>query len=509
MNSLMIKKYTGKHKIVLAGPGAGKTHNMIKKVMEAMDNIESHRYIVVITYTNAATNEIKQRLSKLVSVPDNVYIGTIHSFMIRFIIEPYLKIVYEDMPNKKSYVEYNMEDINKIKDSKLRSIRRKILKDKLKQNGKISFDEIITLSDGILKKQEIREALSKRIKYLFVDEFQDANNKQAEVIESIRKGKHTKIECVGDPEQYIMSFSYKGTSLPTPKFIKIPFKKFEQKKMYEFEIIKENHRSSKNIVDFINNFNFNLQQKKVSDNAIRNINDIPVYFINNFDLNDVINNFKTLYDQNKSIIKDKSILYLSKANSNVSKISKILNLQNTTEISVSGAIRNTLKLLENISGETANEYMEEKNISLIQLRVKLSKLSNEIYVNNDIKLVENFIEDEFEINIDKNIKIEAMIKEYKNKFIVSNKTKNNIICMNIHNSKGLEAGSILVIAKDNNELSKWLERDYNIRCNDTEDTCRLGYVAFSRAKELLAIACLEEIDLNNMNILKELNVFII
>ncbi|KUP08425.1 hypothetical protein Q75_02880 [Bacillus coahuilensis p1.1.43] len=36
--------------------------------------------------------------------------------------------------------------------------------------------------------------------------------------------------------------------------------------------------------------------------------------------------------------------------------------------------------------------------------------------------------------------------------------------------------------------------DKQSRFKDKQDTCRIGYVAFSRAKEFLCIACLEEID---------------
>ncbi|MBP6664776.1 MAG: ATP-binding domain-containing protein, partial [Chitinophagales bacterium] len=62
----------------------------------------------------------------------------------------------------------------------------------------------------------------------------------------------------------------------------------------------------------------------------------------------------------------------------------------------------------------------------------------------------------------------------------------------IHSSKGLEATSVLVIAKDNKELSEWL--NFEKANSELDDTYRLGYVAFSRARDMLVIACLEEIN---------------
>jgi len=56
----------------------------------------------------------------------------------------------------------------------------------------------------------------------------------------------------------------------------------------------------------------------------------------------------------------------------------------------------------------------------------------------------------------------------------------------------LEATSVLVIAKDNKELSEWL--NFEKANSELDDTYRLGYVAFSRARDMLVIACLEEIN---------------
>ena len=66
---------------------------------------------------------------------------------------------------------------------------------------------------------------------------------------------------------------------------------------------------------------------------------------------------------------------------------------------------------------------------------------------------------------------------------------------------------VLVVAKNNIELSKWLEIEKEKRYDDiSHDVCRRGFVAFSRARELLVISCKEGIDDENKTILQKLNV---
>jgi DNA helicase-2/ATP-dependent DNA helicase PcrA len=95
-------------------------------------------------------------------------------------------------------------------------------------------------------------------------------------------------------------------------------------------------------------------------------------------------------------------------------------------------------------------------------------------------------------------------------------TKSTDFTTSIHKSKGLEATCVLVVAKNNHELSLWLETDHTNRtavqftaknkAKAFDDNCRLGFVAFSRAKQSLFIACLETINSNNKIKLESLEV---
>jgi DNA helicase-2/ATP-dependent DNA helicase PcrA len=84
---------------------------------------------------------------------------------------------------------------------------------------------------------------------------------------------------------------------------------------------------------------------------------------------------------------------------------------------------------------------------------------------------------------------------------------------NIHTIKGLEADAVLAVAKNEKELLLWIEKDRQIRetyrGKEETDYPRLGYVAFSRAKKLLCIACLEQISSETKDKLTALGVEII
>lgn len=91
-------------KIIIAGPGAGKTYDLKNEVINCLPNLDRNRFCAVITYTNAATEELRQRISMDTPIPSNVFIGTIHSFLIRFIIEPFGHLV-GIVPLKKNYID--------------------------------------------------------------------------------------------------------------------------------------------------------------------------------------------------------------------------------------------------------------------------------------------------------------------------------------------------------------------------------------------------------------------
>ena len=70
--------------VTLAGPGAGKTTDLIEQIENVLSEVDTNREIAVITYTNASVNDLKDKLIKKQKLPKNLFIGTIHSFCHSF-----------------------------------------------------------------------------------------------------------------------------------------------------------------------------------------------------------------------------------------------------------------------------------------------------------------------------------------------------------------------------------------------------------------------------------------
>jgi len=62
--------------VVIAAAASGKTAVLTERVRHLLDSGEDPKKIVVITFTNAAAEEIVDRLGK----PQGLFVGTIHSY---------------------------------------------------------------------------------------------------------------------------------------------------------------------------------------------------------------------------------------------------------------------------------------------------------------------------------------------------------------------------------------------------------------------------------------------
>jgi DNA helicase-2/ATP-dependent DNA helicase PcrA len=129
------------------------------------------------------------------------------------------------------------------------------------------------------------------------------------------------------------------------------------------------------------------------------------------------------------------------------------------------------------------------HISYRKLGIKLLQST----VDNAEALI-SFVKEVLKLPIGEEVVTKDIFKGFqklRSSAVISNKGCE--LSASIHKSKGLEADSVLVVARNNSELAKWMETDREKRFGDKKDDCRLGFVAFSRAKEILCIACKEKI----------------
>jgi len=255
-----------RHFRVVAGPGGGKTHwlvNHIKHVVAKSKRLSPASRVACISYTNVAVNEIVCRLG---SAATQVDASTIHSFLYRNVVRPYLHLLRngDDQPlvDFASVDGHDEHHLNySIFDKWLRSIRqakilqrtfeeqRGILKGKLCQLvwqrsedgvwtlgprtrdrmgkmlngictsvnlidykrrywslGIVDHEDILYFAHRILEEHPlVCQCLSARYRYLFIDEFQDTLPIQTNVVHWLADA-GTVVGVIGDAEQSIYGF---------------------------------------------------------------------------------------------------------------------------------------------------------------------------------------------------------------------------------------------------------------------------------------------------------------
>jgi|GEM_PF-1643467 len=520
----MAKTQLRKATLVIAGPGAGKTHNMVNEIIRYLPELSPCRFMAVITHTNAATNNIKERLNKKITVPPNLFIGTIHSFLNKFIVIPFSSFNDAAIPQEKLFVQFGIDaaynHIQKNSEKKAIDVKDKAklrarIADSLKKKGYITFDQTLTLARDSMGVSHIAAQVANRLQFLFVDEFQDTGNEVYAILEVLRKLGHTRIYCVGDPEQYIQSFDSMIRS-----FLNIPILKAAISNGYSVQINDGNFRCSQKVVDFLNLFNgrqFNelkfsqVRREKITDEEIF----IPqataaVHFIKGGGSNvlPIIERFYDLCEQEKISIGNRCLL--AKQENLVKRIisavnRKYMNPKKSGNLSPISIIKDTVLYMLSMNNE---EFCTRYKMTAHDLRklgvelfhaIRLDKITNENEFGN--YLLEKH---DLKVNRGMLMKIEDL------KFSMPPHGDSGVVTVaNIHTIKGLEHEAVLAITKDEAELLNWLEVDRKKRDEDKDDICRIGYVAFSRAERLLCIGCLAGVSPQTEKLMAGLGVLVV
>lgn len=75
---------------LVACPGSGKTRTLTYKIARELSKLEGKKkWVVAITYTHRAADEIHERIERLGVDTSMLWIGTIHSFCLEWILKPY------------------------------------------------------------------------------------------------------------------------------------------------------------------------------------------------------------------------------------------------------------------------------------------------------------------------------------------------------------------------------------------------------------------------------------
>lgn len=269
--------------LILAVPGSGKTTVLTYRLgyMTIARRIKPEN-ILCITYTKAATNEMKERLHKFFGddIKGEIHISTINSFSNEIVSQrTNYKTADEEVVNKiissllkKHHIPF-YDDIVRIYVGSISLVKSKPKEmweetiDKVIQERNVSksFKEIfLEYNNGLKEKQLIdfndqnilayehlrdnnilRSLYRNKYRYICVDEAQDTNEVQNRIIKLLA-GNEANVFMVGDDDQSIYSFN--GSC---PEELYNFDKTYPGAKVFKIET---NYRSTKRIVSFSNSF---------------------------------------------------------------------------------------------------------------------------------------------------------------------------------------------------------------------------------------------------------------
>lgn len=179
--------------LVIAGSGSGKTRVLTERIKRLINDGVQTDGIVVITFTNAAADEIKERLGYV----GEAFIGTIHGYANR--------ILCRNGINTREYIE------------------------------KEDFDQFFQIIKA-------RKVPLPYVEHLLVDEYQDVDPRQFEFFKLLSP---SNFFAVGDDWQSIYAFRGSDVSI----FLDLAHD--EKTKVYYLET---NYRSGDEIIDFASHF---------------------------------------------------------------------------------------------------------------------------------------------------------------------------------------------------------------------------------------------------------------
>jgi len=267
---------------LVACPGSGKTRTLTFKIAEELSKLESTRQcLVAITYTHRAADEIKERIERLGVDASRLWIGTIHSFCLEWILRPY-GIYHDELRHGFSVASTN--DSEKLltdlcvpyrspkvtywdcgfyftkngytltcQDSRKHTAINEILEDyfrALSKDRKIDFELMLYYAYQLISENpSIAKLLSGIIPLILIDEYQDTKEIQYSIVSKILAagGGQTRAFVVGDPNQAIFQ-SLGGFAISPKEFSTLSGVAFKEAELTH------NYRSSERIIDYFGHY---------------------------------------------------------------------------------------------------------------------------------------------------------------------------------------------------------------------------------------------------------------
>lgn len=531
-----------------AGAGSGKTWTLVQALNYILETKSKElknngQKIVCITYTNIAKDEIIERTEH----NELIHVSTIHDFLWEAIkrFQSELKIKFLELLEEKLAKE--QEALNKLgakavigrekSESKIARYKEAIenLNSKtIKINydnfsnykeGKFSHDALIVIAEKIFSSYpKIRKIITDIYPIIFVDEYQDTQEKTVTILLNYLKGKQDfTLGFFGDKRQQIYDTGI--GEIPAEHNLKLIQKT-------------ENYRSSKEVIELLNKIRSDIQQYQPPTNTRRG----EILFFHKLDTTDFsANDFieqhlkdrwaldsadkvKILYLTHRFIAKENEyeelyqihskntdVLTKNKDNRGMSPYTDYLF--DIEEIATLFNEKRIQQLLKKISFEMrtfdSKKKLNELLKNLIEIRTtkKIKDVIDFVTKNKFLALTEKMKNYDLEDEEKKEFYEKLMDIDYSRFMRLYQVQQDNTPFSTKHNTKGDEFNNVLVIIDDNSWKQSYNFDDYFSKnlanAQRHYRTSNLFYVVCSRAKINLALVCVSPLSNEAKSRIKE------
>ncbi len=264
------------YNLVIASAGTGKTSTIVGRILYLLDNGIKPEEILLLTFTNKASNEMIARVAKYSKSSSKIEAGTFHAVAYRYLKEHYPNLSLKQPKELKKLLESIVDTKNALTDDDKKPYTSQHLyalyslyTNALKQEDFSAwlssknpehtpyaalYENILEEFENTKKKHNyidyndllllFKQAMLERpspYKEVLCDEFQDTNPLQESILDAINP---PSLFCVGDYDQSIYAFNGADISI---------ISNFTQKyKNAQVFTLTKNYRSSKEILDLAN-----------------------------------------------------------------------------------------------------------------------------------------------------------------------------------------------------------------------------------------------------------------
>lgn len=319
-----------KNVLVVAAPGSGKTTVIINRVNHLVEDLRIRiGNIIVITFTRAAADNMRNRYKNIFNCEKAPFFGTFHGLFYKILLREGYKIEIIDGGISyriiKNVLSKYSDDVNddKVKEvlnnisyfktslKNMEEYRPTLSKDIFKEcflhyeeykekNNLWDFDDLsITVFKLLRDNKNILDKYKGLFKYVLVDEFQDCDDLQISFLKLINDG--NELFAVGDEDQCI--YSFRGSK---PEYMVSFNKDFKNGKKIYLSI---NYRSKLNIVESSKKvIEYNLKRNKKEIISFKE-NIGVIKYIRPYDETEQGEQIASVIEKSNDRVEENSILY--------------------------------------------------------------------------------------------------------------------------------------------------------------------------------------------------------